>query len=64
MSPVYANAIVVGRCGRKDCTRVHIDFLDEDNDVVACAAIPLEEVEGFIKNITSCAYEIITETNK
>lgn len=60
-APLHAYAIWVGRCGRKGCRAIHIDFVGEDNEVIACGAITVEEVRGFTDNIKDVAYEIATE---
>lgn len=60
MRIVYAHAIVVGRCANPKCRAVHIDFVDKEEEVVACGAIPVDEVRGFTENIKNCAYEIVT----
>lgn len=60
-TPVHAHGIWVGRCGSGKCRAVHIDFVDDEGNVIACGAIPVEEVRGFTENIRDCAYEIATE---
>jgi len=61
MTPLHAHAIWVGRCGKPGCRAVHIDFVDEEGDVIACAAIPHTEARGFTENIRDCAYAIAVE---
>jgi len=57
----FAHGIWVGRCGKKGCTAVHIDFVDDEGEVIACAAVPYTEIKSFTNNIRDCAYEIATE---
>jgi hypothetical protein len=57
--PLHAYSIWVGRCGKKNCRAVHIDYVDEDGNVIACAAIPVEHVRGFTENIRNCAYDVV-----
>lgn len=62
-TPIHARAIWVGRCGRPGCRAVHIDLLDDNDEVVACAAIPVDGVRDFTENIKNAAYDIASESD-
>lgn len=59
--PMYAHGIWIGRCGKPGCRSIHIDMVDEEGNVLACAAIPHTAARGFTESIRDCAYEIATE---
>jgi len=57
---MIAAGLQVGICGDPQCRCVHIDMVDHDEELLCCAAVPLEFINGVIKNLQAAAYEIAT----
>jgi hypothetical protein len=58
---IHADAITISRCGDPNCKSIHIDLLASDEQVIACAALGVEDVRSFTEKMRSVAYEIATE---
>lgn len=59
--PKHATAMWVGRCGNQHCRMVHVDFIDEHDDVFASGTIAAEMLPSLIEKLRDYAYEIATE---
>jgi hypothetical protein len=46
-----ATSIVISRCERRDCSKVHIQLLDEDGFARAQAVIACETVDGIVAEL-------------
>ena len=57
-----ARGMLVGRCDDPRCKALHIDLVDEDNEVFASAVVPACDIPKLTQCLRNYAYEIATET--
>jgi hypothetical protein len=60
---MYAAGFQIGICDDPKCHCIHIDMMDDDENIICAAAVPVEHIKGVIKNLQDAAYEIMTIKN-
>jgi len=55
---ILADGIRIGRCDDPECKCIHFLLVDERDNGIACASIPISHGKEFIKDIQDMIYAV------